>query len=255
MLPRLTEMQSNLSVLRRYSAAGKRSIELKIQKWVTPIGLLPLAIYANQLNMKITIGRNSDTVKRYLGNIRFPEGTTNMDWFVGKSYLPLSRLNIDIDDEVLTSYEKLILDGLKNDEIRDSFQNSLKYLTSELVTNIKEHARVNDYWIQAQYWPKNKTCEIAIADSGVGYLESYKGTSYEVVTHEKAIRNAVEGNSSKGDSERGVGIPARARLEILQAGHPVAGSLHRHQLQTRDNRRSGVSIRRLVSRVSEAHSR
>jgi len=211
-LPRLAEMQSNLGVLRRYSTSGKRNVELKIQKWATPMGLLPLTIYAGQLNMRITIGRNTDSIKSYLGLICFPEGTMNMDWFVGKSYLPLSRLSIERDDEVLTRYEKLILDGIKNKEMRDSFRNSLKYLTSELVTNIKEHASVDEYWIQAQYWPSNKTCEIAIADTGVGYLESYKGTRYEVATHEDAIRNAVEGNSSKNDVERGAGIPSIIKI-------------------------------------------
>jgi hypothetical protein len=211
-LPRLAEMQSNLGVIRRYSRAGKKNVELKIQKWVTPMGLLPLTIYAEQQNMRITTGRNTESVKSYLRLIRFPEGTRNMDWFKGKSYLPLSKLSIARDDDVLTKYEKLILDGIKNMEIRDSFRNSLKYLTSELVTNTKEHAFVDEYWIQAQYWPTTQTCEIAIADTGVGYLESYKGTQYEVSTHEDAIRNAVEGNSSKNDTERGAGIPSIIKI-------------------------------------------
>jgi hypothetical protein len=208
----LAEMQRNLGVLKRIKSTSRYSVELKIAKWATPIGLLPLAIYANSQNIVVTTGRNTGKVKSYLEKIRFPEGTSNLGWFKGSSYLPLSKLNLDDSDETLTQYEELILAGVKNEEIRSSFRNSLKYLTSELVTNIKEHARVDHYWILAQYWPTTKTCQITIADTGVGYLESYRETAYEVTTHKEAIRNAVNGISSKNDVERGAGIPGMIKI-------------------------------------------
>jgi len=80
------------------------------------------------------------------------------------------------------------------------------------VTNIKEHAETDCYWIMSQYWPKSNTCEIVIADAGVGYLGSYVGTPFEVDSHEEAIMNAIRGNSSKNDVERGTGIPSVIKI-------------------------------------------
>jgi len=208
----LAEMQRNIGVIRRCTSTGRKSVELKIDKWATPMGLLPLAIYAHNQCITVTTGRNTQTVKGYLEKIRFPESTSNLSWFTGSSYLPLSRLSVEKDEETLTRYEELILDEITNEDIKSSFRNSLKYLTSELVTNIKEHARIDHYWILAQYWPRTKTCEIAIADTGVGYLESYRNTAYEVTTHKESIANAVNGNSSKDDIERGAGIPGLIKI-------------------------------------------
>ena len=208
----LADMQRNLSVLKRAKAARKKTVELRIEKWATPIGLLPLAIYANRLNLNVTYGRNATGVRSYLERIRFPEGTSNLSWARSSSYLPLTRLSPEADDETLTRYEELILKGIKKKEIRASFRDSLKYLTSELVTNIKEHAHTDHYWILAQYWPKMETCQIAIADAGIGYLESYRNTEYEVSTHKEAITNAINGNSSKNDVERGAGIPGLVKI-------------------------------------------
>jgi len=211
-LPILADMQSNLGILKHSKDAGKQSVELKVQKWATPMGLLPIAVYANYLKLSVPYGRNSMSVRTYLDKIRFPKGTTSLNWARSSSYLPLTRLSPESDDDSLTKYEELILKGVKKREIRDSFRNALKYLTSELVTNIREHARTDSYWILAQYWEKTETCQIAIADTGIGYLESYRGTPYEVANYKEAITNAINGNSSKNDVERGAGIPGMVKI-------------------------------------------
>jgi hypothetical protein len=184
---------------------------LHADKWVTPFSLLPLAVYASRLRMRISYGRNKSEVKGYLRNIRFPKGVNRID-SLSSTYLPLSRLSVESGDEYLTRYEDRIIGKVMDEKVRMSFQNSLKYLTSETVTNIKEHAQVDDYWLLAQYWPASETCEIAIADSGVGYLGSYRGTAYEVDTHEEAIKNVIHGCSSKDDVERGTGIPGMIKI-------------------------------------------
>lgn len=219
---RLSDMQDNLRMLNQYSEMNRKSIELRVEKWATPFSILPLAIYASQLGLKITTGRNSQRVKRYLKQIIFPEGTTNLGWGRSTSYLPISILKIEDDDEILSKYEELILQSIKNESLRSSFHNSLKYLTSEMVTNIKEHAHVDKYWIFSQYWPASEICEITIADTGIGYLESYRGTEYEVDNHADAISNALQGNSSKDDIERGTGIPGMINIFCKGYGGCVA---------------------------------
>jgi hypothetical protein len=99
-------------------------------------------------------------------------------------------------------------------------RNSLATFTGELVDNVEQHARINHYWVLAQYYGKasNKTCEIVIADNGIGYKKSYEYTVFEVETDAEAIQNAVEGKSStsakKQSSERGAGIPNIASVAL-----------------------------------------
>jgi len=221
-IPRLAEMQNNLLAISRYAESGRHSIELKANTSVTPFGILPLAVYAENRGINITYGRNTTDRKRYLRTINFPEGTSNLSRLKQSTYLPLSKPDISEKDLYLARYEENILRNIKSPEIRSSFQNSLKYLTSEMVTNIREHARVQRYWIMAQYWRKTDTCEIAIADSGIGYLQSYVGTEYEVDLHEEAIKNAILGYSSKGDDERGTGIPGLINIFCEGYGGCVA---------------------------------
>jgi anti-sigma regulatory factor (Ser/Thr protein kinase) len=208
----LADMQQNIGIMKHCVDVGKKSVGLKIVEWATPMGLLPLAIYANLCGLDITTGRNNQKIQGYLRSIYFPRGLSNLQWAKRSSYLPISRFSIEKDDNSLTSYENLILGKISEEDVKSSFLNSLKYLTSEMVTNVKEHAQVEDYWIAAQYWRKTETCEIAIADTGRGYRESYRGTQYEVETHSDAITNAVKGNSSKNDVERGAGIPGMINL-------------------------------------------
>lgn len=57
-------------------------------------------------------------------------------------------------------------------------------------------------------------CEIVIADCGIGYRASYKGTKYEVKSDREAIINALVGKSSKRENLRGAGIPSIAKVFI-----------------------------------------
>jgi len=213
LLPRLAEMQDNIIEMIEAKKKGKTTIELIVKNWCTPFSLLPLAVISDTLGMNITYGRNNSDVKRYLKTIRFPKGTSSINSLRQSStYLPISRLSIDKGDKYLTKYEERILEGIKDSDVRSSFQNSLKYLTCEMTTNIKEHARVQDYWILSQYWPKTETCELVIADTGIGYKESYQNTPFRADNHEEAIKNAIEGISSKGDEERGTGIPGMIKI-------------------------------------------
>jgi len=210
-IPILADMDMNLKRMEDLRKSGEDRIGLKIAKWVTPMGLLPLSVYADTHGIHIDASGNRPDVCSYLDTICFPEGTSDPVHH-GRTYLPITRLSCTRDDETLTRYEDMILWRIRDRKIRRSFRNSLKYLTTEMVTNVREHAGVERYWISAQYWPATETCEIAIADAGRGYRESYRGTRHEVSNHWEAIRNAVMGISSKDDVERGTGIPGTVNL-------------------------------------------
>jgi len=207
----VAEMITNLEIMKNHIDRGQNEIDLRVKRWISPMAILPIAVLSYIHNIYVNFSSNKPNIRSYLNLIRFPRGTQEFT-HRGKSYLPISKLPCSIEDNVLSKYEDMILQNIQQKRIRSPLRNSLKYLTSELVTNVREHAQVDEYWILAQYWPRTKTCEIAIADTGIGYRQSYIGTEFEVETHYEAILNAIQGRSSKDPIERGTGIPSMVNI-------------------------------------------
>jgi hypothetical protein len=216
---RIDEMIINLKELDDALRKGQKQAELCKVGWVSPLSILPLAVFANKHQIKIACSEEDHNVLTYLEIIGFPQGIkdfTKSD----KRYLPITQLPCSIESELLRKYEERIMENI-DEKYRSSFLNALTYLTCELEDNVREHARIDHYWLLAQYWNNNKTCEITLADTGIGYRESYRGTTYEVETDLEAINNALEGKSSKKLNERGAGIPRIINMFINGYGGKV----------------------------------
>jgi hypothetical protein len=222
---RLTEVIANLEELEQAKNNGNSEVNLTKANFITPISILPLAVYANHNNIKIDCLEKDGNVCSYLDTIGFQNGVTKLPKTV-KGYLPITKLSCIEEDKILGEYEDNILaQAQASQEIR-GLKNALKYLTSELVNNVNEHAEVKHYWLLAQYYEHpRKTCEIVIADSGIGYKKSYKGTDFEVKTDKEAIENALEGRSSKSarakSSARGKGIPSIVNMFVNGYGGKI----------------------------------
>lgn len=207
---RLFELVRNLKEIDRLAASGQ-SATLQTVEWVYPLSCLPLAVFAEINKIEIKYSGKNINISSYLDTICFPKGTETLA--TGGNYLPITKIKCGIKNSILSDYEEWILSEV-SEKYRKSFINGLKYLTSELQTNVEEHAKIGHYWLLAQYWPKTKVCEICMADTGRGYKESYKGTQFEVESHGDAIRNALDGKSSKKLEGRGAGIPGIIRMFI-----------------------------------------
>jgi len=150
-------------------------------------------------------------VLNYLDSVGFPNGVTSLN--INDNFLSITKMKCGLENSLLNDYEEMILNNVSK-EYRSSFMNGLKFLTSELQNNVEEHARTDHYWIFAQYWERTKTCEICLADTGIGYKESYNGTEYEAKDHFDAIDNAINGLSSKPVKERGCGLSGITKMFI-----------------------------------------
>lgn len=204
---RIMELVDNLEELETAVHEHQKCVELCNVDFVTPLSLLPLVTFACQNNLLIDCSEENYNVLSYLNTIGFPNGITDFTK-TGKRYLPITRLPPIEDNTVLGEYEDRILSQASKEEWNNSFKQSLKHLTSELVNNVNEHAKIGHYWLFAQYWENKNTCEIVLADCGIGYRKSYVGTEFEVNNDFDAIVNALEGKSSKRyPQERGYGIP------------------------------------------------
>ncbi len=205
---RIDELIKNIAEMEKAINSGKKSIDLIQVKFVTPLSILPLAVYANNNELTINCLEEDEDVCRYLETIGFQEGVA--DFSKAKKYLPITKMVAkEADSEMLSEYENRIIKEMNVEKT------ALKYFTSEIINNVNEHAHIDNYWLLAQYYkkPKVKTCEIVIADCGIGYKKSYKGTEYEAKTDDEAIINAFKGKSSKKDWKgRGNGIQSISKL-------------------------------------------
>lgn len=209
---RIIELINNLREMDKVIEKGQKVIDLFEVGWIYPISFLPIVVYANHNNVFVDCHEQDEGICSYLESICFPKGTAKLRG-VRKDFLPITRLACTNRHNVLTRYEDRIIEKVPK-QYRNPFLYSLKYLTSELESNVREHAKVMDYWIFSQYWRTTKTCEIGICDTGIGYKASYDGTPYEVTEHIEAIINALKGKSSKHPQERGAGIPSIVRMFI-----------------------------------------
>ncbi|WP_174590680.1 hypothetical protein [Methanocella conradii] len=226
---RINELIDNLHELEDAKNDGTPVVDLCHAEFIKPFSILPLAVYANYYGITITCTEPGHDIQSYLRTIKFQRGVTELKNVSDKTYLPIIRLPANQENSVLYDYEEHILSKVNAVQKLSGFNDGLRYLTGELESNIIQHSQADHYWLLAQYYDThNKTCEIVIADTGIGYRESYRNTPYEVDTDKEAIINALEGKSSKHSKEkfkgmgefieRGTGIPSIVSLCINGLG-------------------------------------
>lgn len=229
---RIDELITNLRELENAWEDGTTTVNIDRADFVTPLSLLPLVVYANNTGITITCSETNEDIIGYMNVIGFPDGTShpasNGKYYSTRNYLPLMRLP-NTENTILTDYEGNIISQASAIQDVTGLNYSLSHLTGELQTNVNEHSRADHYWMLAQYYQsmRKNTCEIVIADCGIGYKQSYHGTPYEVGNDRDAILNVLNGRSSKvsrarypemGDfAERGSGV--RSIVNLFRNGY------------------------------------
>ncbi len=100
-------------------------------------------------------------------------------------FIPLTTIT---DSEDLTRF---ITDMIPLLHLEPRHAEPIKYIVSELVRNVLEHARSeNGAILCAQYYKKSNTIRIGIADTGVGIKETIN-LSHRALTHLDALRLAL----------------------------------------------------------------
>ena len=94
----------------------------------------------------------------------------------------------------------------------------IKYIVSELVRNVLEHADSREgAFVSAQYYKKSNTIRIGIADTGVGIKETIN-VSHEAPTHLEAIKLALTpGITGTTPKEGGTEFNAGAGLFFIKS--------------------------------------
>ncbi len=164
----------------------------------------------NNLNFKISGGDNFREQFNFLfanGFLSNGDGYTPVD--ERKSTVPLQMFGTN-EKEKYCQYIKTQLmehrgmDKLPSKELKDQITDDLL----EILANINLHANTDEpFFLCGQYFPRQGVLVFTIVDLGVGFLPAIQiKTKGEIQEPIKAIRWALQGNSTKSDSPGGLGL-------------------------------------------------
>jgi anti-sigma regulatory factor (Ser/Thr protein kinase) len=131
----------------------------------------------------------------------------------GGTYVPIVRLptSPDAHADVLDRLNDLS----KSTKLFAANRDAYRYLLSELIDNIYEHAGASHAFVMAQAYPKIGRIEASFMDDGRTIPTSLgegTGTAYAPQDSFRAILDALDGRSSKGGGERGYGLGSSTRI-------------------------------------------
>lgn len=152
------------------------------------------------------------------------------------------RKDVSLNEEVLVELaafsQREDLEGLarmlRNRGIPDEVRRPLTEMLFETGNNVREHARVEQGFLAAQVTHDGKRLTLAVADAGIGFLETLKHRG--AATDRDALKMALNGMSEHDQAGRGQGLLAvRAGLDALGGwGTMVSGmevvSMHHTKL-------------------------
>lgn len=225
-------LQSLLQALEQFNTVipgDEITIDLSKLSFIHPFLVLPICslISGARRNGVIVNLLYNDATKSYLETILFPNGFNALsinNWdqyllkFQTKTYLPICMIPVEgrntlVREQLLTVFENILLRQLK---ITGQMISVVKYLISEAMDNIVDHAEVMNGWIMVQNYPTKGFLDICILDAGLGLLGTYKKFGFDKInSDEEALEQAINGKSTKQITEtRGYGIDTSRRMLV-----------------------------------------
>lgn len=194
-------------------------VDLSLEKFLCPIEILPLSalISGNQLQF---INPKDEKCAGYVKYFNFPNGLTQFKP-LSSNYIPIYKFSASKTDEKSLIDKSDILKNLINICLLKISSpkgaiNALNLAVDEIISNIEDHSGSKFGWINAQYYPIKKYLDMCILDRGITISGRYKKVGKEFKSDSEALKNALEGESSKSEKIRGSGLPTFIKL-ITQA--------------------------------------
>jgi len=176
--------------------------------WIYPTTLLPLTgfLLASKGRSLRYTPPSDNNVADY---IRLMISSPPRNRLTRKSYVPNNFLPRNQADAgaILNRIMKLQDDG-QGIGGRTAFA----YLIGELTANIYEHSRFMNAMVTAQRYEKRGFVEVSFYDDGMTIPGSLRKAGFPYLTDLDAIKDAVNGRSSKEAYERGYGLGTNVRM-------------------------------------------
>jgi len=187
----------------RFGAYNTNKLDLSAISWFQPTLLLPLGLHIKQ-NPDIDVILPSDPDVNNYFNIIMETGSAGH----AKTYIPIIKLP-KIKEE-----SHAILCELNPYAANDCGGiTALQCFVGELSDNIYQHSEFSTAYIMSQRYPKSGFLEFCIIDNGISIPCSYKNAGILTRDDKMALDYALDGVSTKGNTERGTGL--RDSIKVL----------------------------------------
>ncbi len=191
-------------------------IDLKDRKWISSTGVVLLAYLKEEYGYNIV---SSDT-NNAMGY--FDQMTNDPKWWTkelkremihDRSYIPFSELPSE-NTTFKILFEKV--GELMRFYAPIGGETPFKYVLSELTDNIYDHSKFTKSFIMCQVYKTKQYVEFSLIDNGISIPGNFEAHGIAFNDDSEAIEMAVNGESTKGDLERGTGL--RSSLDIYCQG-------------------------------------
>lgn len=175
-----------------------------------PIITLPLASLISEEKHDY-IKPKKEKCLEYLDYFNFPNGSTRYETLSSK-YIPIYKFSASKKDTKTLLDKSGIIDNLIKICIKkigspQGAINALGLAIEEIIDNIEEHSEAKYGWINAQHYPTKKYLDICILDRGITLLGNYQKNGISISDDAEALKNALEGLSTKlSENMRGSGL-------------------------------------------------
>lgn len=193
----------------------KDIINLSNISFSQPIITLPLAALISESELNFIKPVDSNCFN-YLKYFNFPDGLTEFKK-LSSGYIPIYKFSASKADQKSLKDKSEILENLINICLSKigspkGAVSALNIAVDEIISNIEDHSDAQFGWINAQYYPSKKYLDICILDRGITIADRYKKSGKIVGNDLEALKNALEGKSSKPEKIRGSGLPTFTKL-------------------------------------------
>ena len=198
-------------------------IDVSKLRYTTPLTLLPLCAYIYNLleGSAPKVKSDSKSKSRILSKIGFPYGVDLTEKPELNEYIPISHSEIFTEknkeplrtvEDLSQLFKNLLISHLElRDEHSKNYEPTITYYLSEICDNVHQHSQARSLWVFGRFWKSRGELELCILDDGIGIKRSYDCSGFGTSNHVDAIRNAIEGVSTKG-KDRGYGIGTTIKL-------------------------------------------
>lgn len=184
-------------------------VDLSETKFLHPIELLPIAALISENSVKYIKPDDKD-YQSYLNYFNFPNGLTKPSPNLSK-YIPIYKFSASKKDDKSLHDKSTILECLISICLSKlgspaGSVSALNLTIDEIISNIEDHSEAEFGWINAQFYPQKEYLDVCILDRGITMLGKYKKVGITYKDDLEALKNAIEGKSTKPEKTRGSGL-------------------------------------------------
>lgn len=173
---------------------GNSNIDLSGLDWIEPIGLAAISL-ASKINQYEIVMPEKQSMCSYLDVMRMSSTSEHVS--KGNTYVPLIDLRRGKSDKIAEKLTESILNNqpafVQDEDLKKDFTDYLKYMILEILNNVIDHSQSKNTPVAtAQFYPSSRKCQVAIVDSGVGFLSTLKKNYPFIENESEALVEAIQ---------------------------------------------------------------